>query len=121
MDVERRGGREMGEETGGRLGGWGGERDGIESKRIRGIDEKEEGKRRVEKVLNEGRGEIIILAEPSSAYSISVIHYSSFFLLTCLSSSCYVFSTTHPTTTSSFTHPDFQINPSPLFVATRQP
>lgn len=58
MDVERRGGREMGEEKGGRLGGWGGggEREGIESKRIRGIEEKEEGTRRVGKVLNEGRG-----------------------------------------------------------------
>lgn len=44
MDVERRGGREMGEEKGGRLGGWWGvEREGIESKRIRGIEEKEEG------------------------------------------------------------------------------
>lgn len=35
----------MGEDKGGRLGGRGGEREGIESKRIRGIEEKEEGTR----------------------------------------------------------------------------
>lgn len=40
----------------GRVGRGGGEREGIESKRIRGIEEKEEGTRRVGKVLNEGRG-----------------------------------------------------------------